>query len=120
MNSLPLAEVSTAQQVNLEVLRGVSNVLCLTEQAFSQFETLLEWNFQWIHGAFPGFQECTRQLLAMHRPRDILAMQALVIQLASGKALLSSRDLASLTSPAPPVHQRDGCEARWTPNATRP
>lgn len=114
MNRLPFAQLSAAQQVNLEVLRGVADVLCFSEKAFSQFETLMEWNLQWFHGAIPGSYACTRQFLAMQRPRDILAMQALVMQLASGRALFPSRDSASLPSPAPPVHQRNGYDGRRT------
>lgn len=114
MNRLPFAQFSAAQQANLEVLRGVADVLCFSEKAFSQFETLMEWNLQWFHGAVPGSYACTRQFLAMQRPRDILAMQAFVMQLASGRALFPSRDSASPPSPAPPVPQRNGYEGRRT------
>ncbi|WP_151069469.1 hypothetical protein [Cupriavidus oxalaticus] len=116
MNPLPFAQVSAARQINLEVLRGVSDVLSLTEMAFSQFETLMGWNLQWIHGAIPGSYECTRQLLAMHRPRDILAMQTLAVQLASGKALFPPPGLTSVPPPAPPVRQRGEYEHRRTAN----
>ena len=85
MHPLPFAQVSAARQSNLEVLRGVSDVLRLTETAFAQYETLLQWNLQWLHGAFPGFYECAKQFMAMHRPRDILAIQTLMMQIVSGE-----------------------------------
>lgn len=85
MHPLPFSQVSAARQSNLDVLRGVSNVLRLTETAFAQYETLLQWNLQWVHLAFPGSYECAKQFLAMHRPRDILAMQTLMMQMASGE-----------------------------------
>ncbi|BDB28761.1 hypothetical protein Tamer19_22750 [Cupriavidus sp. TA19] len=83
MHPLPFAQVSAARQANLEVLRGVSDVLRLTETAFAQYQTLLQWNLQWVHCAFPGSYECAKQLLAMHRPREILALQTLMMQMAS-------------------------------------
>lgn len=85
MHPLPFAQVSVARQVNLEVLRGAADVLRLTETAFAQYETLLRWNLQWVHGAFPSSWGCAMQLLAMHRPRDILALQTLMMQMASGE-----------------------------------
>lgn len=114
MTPLPFAEVSAAQQVNLEVLRGVAAALSFSEKAFSQFETLMAWNLQWFHGAVPGYYDCTRQLLALQMPRDVLAMQAHVIQLASGRAFFPSRDLPSVPPPVPPVDQRHGCDGRRT------
>ncbi len=101
MIPLPFAQVSAAQQVNLEVLKGMADVLCLSENAFSQFETLMAWNLQWLHGAMPGSYACTRQFLAWQRPRDVLAMQALAAQLASGRTFLPARAPASVPASWP-------------------
>ncbi|WP_228772734.1 hypothetical protein [Cupriavidus necator] len=96
MNSLPVAQVSVAQQTNLEILRGVSDMLGLMEKNIAQIETLLEWNLQWVHAAFPGTCEYTKQLLAMSRPRDVLAMQFFLMHLASGQACLHPRVLPAM------------------------
>lgn len=86
MHPLPFAHLSAARQANLEILRGVSDVLRLTETTFAQYQTLLQCNLQWLHRAFPGSYECAKQLLAMHGPRDILALQTLMMQMASGES----------------------------------
>lgn len=106
MHPLPFAQVSAAQQANLELLRGVSDVLRLTETAFAQYQTLLQWNLQWVHRAFPGSYECTKQLLVMHRPRDVLALQTLLMQIASGVQHRQRLSLASSTGRS--------CMYRWT------
>jgi len=87
MNSLLIHHISVAQRTNLEVLRGTADMVSLMEQVFAHFEKLLAWNLQLVPSSLQGSCECSKQLFAMGRPQDILAMQIVLMQLASGQAL---------------------------------
>lgn len=92
MNSLAIHHISVAQRTNLEVLRGMTDMVGLMGQAFSHFEKLLEWNLQLVPISMQGSGECTKQMFAMGRPQDLLAMQIVLIQLASGQAFPFQHD----------------------------
>lgn len=86
MNSLAIHHISITQRTNLEVLRGMADMVGLMDQAFSHLEKLLEWNLQLVPFSLPGSSECTKRMFAMGRPQDLLAMQIALMQFASGQA----------------------------------